>query len=80
MTNYYESLTLSNQNEYVSTCLKLLYHAHAYYELDSPEIEDFEYDRMYHAVRRYEESTGIDVPFSMTQIVGFDHRKLKYGE
>jgi len=50
---------------------ELEYHAHRYYVLDSPEISDAEYDRLYDELVRIEtEYPGLVTPDSPTQKVG----------
>ena len=46
-------------------------HRHAYYNLNTPEISDAEYDRMYDQLKKLEEETGIIYSNSPTQTVGY---------
>lgn len=48
----------------------LNYHCYRYYVLDSPEISDAEYDRMYRHLKELEEKHGYVLPDSPTQRVG----------
>lgn len=50
---------------------KIEYHAHRYYVLDDPEINDFEYDAMFSELLRLEtENPELDSPSSPTKRVG----------
>lgn len=49
---------------------KLNEHREAYYNNQSPTISDYEYDRLYDELKSLEESTGIVLSTSPTQIVG----------
>lgn len=46
------------------------YHNYLYYTLDTPEIEDKDYDKLYDSLVAMEKETGIVVPHSPTQRVG----------
>ena len=46
-------------------------HRHAYYNLNTPEISDAEYDRMYDQLKKLEKETGIIYSNSPTQTVGY---------
>jgi DNA ligase (NAD+) len=48
----------------------LNYHCYRYYVLDSPEVSDSEYDRLYTRLKELEESYGIILSDSPTQRVG----------
>src|SRR5579862_7927833 len=51
----------------------LNYHNYRYYVLDSPEVSDAEYDRLFHALKALEEEhPGLVTPDSPTQRVGAD--------
>ena len=45
---------------------------HAYYQQDSPIMSDFEYDKLYDELVRFENETGIILAGSPTQNVGFE--------
>ena len=49
---------------------QLRYHAHRYYVLDAPEIEDEEYDRLFRELQELEAKYGLTSPDSPTQRVG----------
>ncbi len=72
---------IKNYNDYVKECLFLLKHCYLYYELDSPEISDLEYDLRYKDIKDYEAENPKMPPlsFSPTQFVGFSYKLLKYG-
>jgi NAD-dependent DNA ligase len=63
--------------KYIALCLEMLRHCYLYYECDSPEIQDYEYDLKYRELCDYEESHK-PVSFSPTQFVGFVHTHLEY--
>src|SRR5512135_2329472 len=48
----------------------LNYHNYRYYVLDSPEISDAEYDRLFRRLKELEEKYGLVLPDSPTQRVG----------
>src|SRR5437868_5080803 len=51
----------------------LNYHNYRYYALDSPEVSDAEYDRLFHELKRIEEEhPSLVTPDSPTQRVGAD--------
>ena len=70
---------MTSQQQYIALCLELLRHCYLYYECFTPEMLDYDYDMAYRKLVDYEEATGHVVPFSPTQIVGFDHESLFYG-
>lgn len=49
---------------------QLRHHAHRYYVLDAPEIEDEEYDRLFRELQGLEAEYGLTAPDSPTQRVG----------
>ena len=49
---------------------QLRHHAHCYYVLDAPEIEDEEYDRLFRELQDLEAKHGLTAPDSPTQRVG----------
>ena len=49
---------------------QLRHHAHRYYVLDAPEIEDEEYDRLFRELQDLEAKYGLTAPDSPTQRVG----------
>ncbi len=49
---------------------RLRLHAHRYYVLDAPEIEDEEYDRLFRELQELEEKYGLTAPDSPTRRVG----------
>ena len=49
---------------------QLRHHAHRYYVLDAPEIEDGEYDRLFRELQDLEAKYGLTAPDSPTQRVG----------
>ena len=49
---------------------QLRHHSHCYYVLDSPEIEDGEYDRLFRELQDLEAEFGLEMPDSPTQRVG----------
>jgi DNA ligase (NAD+) len=62
----------------------LNYHCYQYHVLDSPEISDSEYDRLYQQLKELEQETGLILPDSPTQRVGAPplekFRKVKHSE
>lgn len=62
----------------------LNYHCYRYHVLDSPEISDEEYDRLYKKLKKLEEGSNYVLPDSPTQRVGAPplekYRKVKHTE
>jgi len=66
-----ETPKIENFPQYKEAVEKLKRWAYAYYVLDRPEVTDEEYDRLYRAVEKYEESHPEEIlPDSPTQRVG----------
>src|SRR5258708_6638838 len=64
-------LATRNRADELRTLLN--YHNHRYYVLDSPEIADAEYDRLFHELKQLEETyPELVTPESPTQRVGAD--------
>ena len=72
MADYPFDLVGAELEEYITKLrARLLYHAKKYYVEDSPEISDFEYDRMYAELLKLEEAhPELDDPASPTKRVG----------
>jgi DNA ligase (NAD+) len=69
----------------IEDLVKILnYHCYQYHVLDSPEISDSEYDRLYQQLKELEQETGLILPDSPTQRVGAPplekFRKVKHSE
>ncbi len=58
------------KNEIEKLVKDLNYHNYRYYVLDSPEISDAEYDRLFRRLKDLEEKYGLVLPDSPTQRVG----------
>ena len=59
------------QREYRSLCDQIAYHNRKYYVEDAPEIDDFEYDKLYRRLETMEaEHPELIAPDSPTQKVG----------
>jgi len=67
MTNKLPELIEKEIGELVKT---LNYHSYRYHVLDSPEISDAEYDRLYRRLKELEEKYGVVAPDSPSQRVG----------
>ncbi len=65
-----EAVPLEVKQEIEKLTGDLNYHSYRYYVLDSPEIPDEEYDRLYHRLKALEERYGYALPESPTQRVG----------
>lgn len=68
--------TTAQRQRYLELVDAISHHDHQYYVLDAPEINDREYDRLYHELRELEEQfPEMAVPHSPTQRVGAQPRE-----
>ncbi len=69
-----KDLPIAEQHEKINALLN--YHACQYYVLDSPEIADYEYDYLFHALLKIEQQDpSLITPDSMSQKVGGSVKK-----
>ncbi len=79
-----DSISKTTKQEIEKLVETLNYHCHRYHVLDSPEIDDQEYDRLYRQLTYMEEESGYVLPDSPTQRVGAPplekYEKVKHTE